>query len=89
MADKNSHVMNAFNKAKDAQIALYDQFKKSALPVETVSIVWSEGTAGIGIHLSRDPSPQEIPQLPNEYDGVSVGYYTRRNGKTFKYDNWS
>lgn len=89
MADKDSHVMKAFNKAKDAQIALYDQFKKSALPVETVSVVWSAGTVGVGIHLSCDPSPQELPQLPNEYDGVPVSYYTRRNGKTFKYDHWS
>ena len=84
-----SDVVKAFDKAKAVQEKLADAFKKSALPVEAVSVVFAVGhdLPGVAIHLSREPTREELPQLPTSRDGVYVQYYTRKDGKTVKLDH--
>ena len=83
-----SDVVKAFDKAKAVQLTLADAFRKSSLPVEAVSVVFAAGHSlpGVGIHLSREPTREELPQLPTSRDGVYVQYYTHKDGKTVKFD---
>lgn len=75
--------MIAFDRAEAVQQALLSEFRGRDLPVQSVSIVFANGSIlpGVGVDLTRDPTREEMAHLPNNRDGVYIKYYTRKDGQ--------
>jgi hypothetical protein len=88
---ESPQLMIAFDKAQAVQQALLSEFRASPLPVQSVSIIFGNGSGlpGVGVDLTRDPTREEMAQLPNSRDGVYIKYYARKNGQHQTYRDWS
>ena len=88
MSLKGQKLVDTFEKAQQAKFSLADEFRKTSLPVDGLSVVYAHDmeVPGVAVHLLRWPMDDELQFLPKKVDDVDVLYYTRKDGQNMRLD---